>query len=163
MVKSTRSQFFSIMPLSCFQKISIWLFYFYYAIRFLKCNVPMFVVGLLFFYHSAILQGLDLVTSSKLYFCLVSAMLWTCSLFSLLLGWWTYSFWHQFWNICQRNKNIQKMIICKSVLDHKQGWKHPYVAKPFVALPTDRRTKYLQNRCSFMRGICKKKLERCLN
>ncbi len=30
--------------------------------------------------------------------------------------------------------------------------------KPFVALPIDRRTKYLQNRCSFMRGICTKKL-----
>ena len=30
------------------------------------------------------------------------------------------------------------------------------VAKPFVALPTDRRTKYLQNRCSFMKGICTK-------
>ena len=30
--------------------------------------------------------------------------------------------------------------------------------KPFVALPTDRRTKYLQNRCSFMRGICTKKI-----
>ena len=28
-----------------------------------------------------------------------------------------------------------------------------------VALPTDRRTKYLQNRCSFMRGICTKKIE----
>ncbi len=26
-------------------------------------------------------------------------------------------------------------------------------SKAFVALPTDRRTKYLQNRCSFMRGI----------
>ncbi len=31
-------------------------------------------------------------------------------------------------------------------------------AKPFVALPTDRQTKYLQNRCSFMRGICTKKI-----
>ncbi len=36
--------------------------------------------------------------------------------------------------------------------------KAPYVAKPFVALPTDRRTKYLQNRYSFMRGICTKKI-----
>ncbi len=35
--------------------------------------------------------------------------------------------------------------------------------KPFVALPTDRRTKYLQNRSSFMRGICTKKIERYLN
>ena len=31
-------------------------------------------------------------------------------------------------------------------------------SKAFVALPTDRRTKYLQNRCSFMRGICTKKI-----
>ena len=30
--------------------------------------------------------------------------------------------------------------------------------KAFVALPIDRRTKYLQNRCSFMRGICTKKI-----
>ncbi len=29
---------------------------------------------------------------------------------------------------------------------------------PFVAKPTDQRTKYLQNRCSFMRGICTKKI-----
>ena len=36
-------------------------------------------------------------------------------------------------------------------------------SKAFVALPTDRRTKYLQNRCSFMREICIKKLERYLN
>ncbi len=27
------------------------------------------------------------------------------------------------------------------------------------ALPTDRRTKYLQNRCSFLRGFCTKKNE----
>ena len=26
-------------------------------------------------------------------------------------------------------------------MDFKQGWKHPQVAKPFVALPTDRRKK----------------------
>ncbi len=31
-------------------------------------------------------------------------------------------------------------------------------SKAFVALPTDRRTNYLQNRCSFMRGICTKKI-----
>ena len=31
-------------------------------------------------------------------------------------------------------------------------------SKAFVALPTDRRKKYLQNRCSFMRGICTKKI-----
>ncbi len=31
-------------------------------------------------------------------------------------------------------------------------------SKPFVALPTDRRTKYLQNRCSFMKGICTREL-----
>ena len=31
-------------------------------------------------------------------------------------------------------------------------------SEPFVALPTDRRTKYLQNRCSFMRGICINKI-----
>ena len=31
-------------------------------------------------------------------------------------------------------------------------------SKAFVALPTDRRTKYLQNRCSFLRGICTKKI-----
>ncbi len=36
--------------------------------------------------------------------------------------------------------------------------KHPQVTKPFVALPTDRRIKYLQNRFSFMRGICTKKI-----
>ena len=30
--------------------------------------------------------------------------------------------------------------------------------KAFVALQTDRRTKYLQNRCSFMRGICTNKI-----
>ncbi len=30
--------------------------------------------------------------------------------------------------------------------------------KSFVALPTDRQTKYLKNRCSFMRGICTKKI-----
>ena len=30
--------------------------------------------------------------------------------------------------------------------------------KIFVALPTDRRTKYLQNRCSFMRTIYTKKI-----
>ena len=29
---------------------------------------------------------------------------------------------------------------------------------PFVALPTDRRTKYLPNRWSFMRGICSKRI-----
>ncbi len=38
---------------------------------------------------------------------------------------------------------------------------------PFIALPAERRTKYLQNRCSFLRGICTKKyriiLERYLN
>ena len=28
---------------------------------------------------------------------------------------------------------------------------------PFVAKPADQRTKYLQNRCSFMRGTCTKK------
>ena len=33
-----------------------------------------------------------------------------------------------------------------------------HIAKPFVAIPTDRRTKHLQNRCSFMSGICKKKI-----
>ncbi len=32
------------------------------------------------------------------------------------------------------------------------------VAKLFVALLTDRRTKYLKNRCSFMRGIVHKKI-----
>ena len=31
-------------------------------------------------------------------------------------------------------------------------------SKAFVVLPTDRRTKYLQNRCSFMRGICTQKI-----
>ena len=31
-------------------------------------------------------------------------------------------------------------------------------SKAFVALLTDRRTKYLQNRCSFMRGICTEKM-----
>ena len=31
-------------------------------------------------------------------------------------------------------------------------------SKAFVALPTDRLTKYLQNRCSFMRGIYTKKI-----
>ena len=29
---------------------------------------------------------------------------------------------------------------------------------PFVAKPADQRTKYLQNRCSFMRGICTQKI-----
>ena len=29
---------------------------------------------------------------------------------------------------------------------------------PFVAKPADRRKKYLQNRCSFLRGICTKKI-----
>ncbi len=32
------------------------------------------------------------------------------------------------------------------------------ITKPFVALPTDRRTKYLQNRCTFIRRICTKKI-----
>ena len=31
-------------------------------------------------------------------------------------------------------------------------------SKAFVALPTDRRTNCLQNRCSFIRGICTKKI-----
>ena len=31
-------------------------------------------------------------------------------------------------------------------------------SKAIVALPTDRRTKYLQNRRSFMRGICTKQI-----
>ncbi len=31
-------------------------------------------------------------------------------------------------------------------------------SKAFVAIPTDRRTKYLQNRYSFMRGNCTKKI-----
>ncbi len=31
-------------------------------------------------------------------------------------------------------------------------------SKAFLALPTDRQTKYSQNRCSFMRGICTKKI-----
>ena len=46
---------------------------------------------------------------------------------------------------------------------NKTMMKTPISSKAFVALPTDRRTKYLQNRCSFMRGICTKKLERYLN
>ena len=31
-------------------------------------------------------------------------------------------------------------------------------SKAFVALPTDRRTKYLQNGCSFTRGMCTQKM-----
>ena len=46
-------------------------------------------------------------------------------------------------NECEQNDITFNYIIC---------------AKPFVALPTDRRTKYLQNRCSFMRRICTKKM-----
>ncbi len=38
-----------------------------------------------------------------------------------------------------------------------EKWHKRKIAKPLVALPTDRRTKYLPNRCSFMRGICTEK------
>ena len=44
----------------------------------------------------------------------------------------------------------------------KQG-ENIHKKQSFLAFSTDRQTKYLQNRCSFMRGICTKKLERYLN
>ena len=39
------------------------------------------------------------------------------------------------------------------IFDNETRMKISISSKAFVALPTDRRTKYLQNRCSFMRGI----------
>ena len=49
------------------------------------------------------------------------------------------------------------------LLSNRTRRKTSISSKAFVALPTDKRTKYLENRYSFMRGICSKKLKQYLN
>ena len=52
--------------------------------------------------------------------------------------------------------NIHKQA--KRLKDNRKLKLNIFTFLPLVAKPVDQRTKYLQNRCSFMRGICTKKI-----
>ena len=45
-------------------------------------------------------------------------------------------------------------IICLSKLVAEKSRLLIFMIEPFVARMTDQRTNYLQNRCSYMRGMC---------
>ena len=64
------------------------------------------------------------------------------------------------WKITQKNGHSELLSRClfkksRKLINHIFNI---FTFLPFVAKPADQRTKYLQNRCSFMRGICTKKI-----
>ena len=61
-------------------------------------------------------------------------------------------------NTIKKQKTLQKSRNLKRLRDeYINRVFNIFTFLPFVAKPADQRLKYLQNKCSFMRGICTQK------